>query len=152
MAINADILLASHSATLGLPEVKRGLIALAGALPRLTRVVGRQRAMEMSLTGRAYTAQTMHEWGVVNKVVAGGNKEVVAEAVRWAVEIAGNSPDAVVVSRQGVMIGWEGYGAQEGAERIRKEWFPRIEGRENMVEGIRAFVEKRSPQWVGSKL
>ena len=81
----------------------------AGALPRLTRVVGRQRAMEMCLAGRAYSAQQMHEWGVVNAVVDG---DVVAEAVKWAVEIAGNSPDAVIVSRQGVMSGWDGISAQ----------------------------------------
>ena len=65
----------------------------------------------MCLAGRAYSAQQMHEWGVVNAVVDEGG-DVVAEAVRWAVEIAGNSPDAVIVSRQGVMAGWDGTSAQ----------------------------------------
>jgi enoyl-CoA hydratase/carnithine racemase len=154
MAINADLCIASSSAQLGLPEVKRGVVALAGALPRLTRVVGRQRAMEMCLTGRAYSAQTMLEWGVVNHVVPGerGNEGVVQEAVRWAEEIAGNSPDAVIVSRQGVIMGWEGISAQHGTERLVRDWYPKIDAGENMKEGVMAFVQKRKPVWVGSKL
>ena len=151
MLINADIVIACEGATFGLPEVKRGVVALAGALPRLTRVVGRQRAMEMCLLGRVYSANEMMRWGVVNQVIKGGNAEVVAEAVRWAVEIAGNSPDAVIVSRQGVMVGWE-VGVQEGTEKLMREWYPKIDRKENMIEGVRAFVEKRKPVWVGSKL
>lgn len=151
MLINADIVIASEKASFGLPETKRGVVALAGALPRLTRVVGRQRAMEMCLLGRVYSAAEMLKWGVVNHVVSGGNAEVVEEAVKWAVEIASNSPDAVIVSRQGVMVGWE-VGAQEGTEKLMKEWYPKIDRGENMVEGVRAFVEKRKPVWVGSKL
>lgn len=108
--------------------------------------------MEMCLTGRAYTAEEMYRWGVVNHVVQGGNAEVVTEAVKWAVEIANNSPDAVIVSRQGVMTGWDGISAQEGTVKIMQEWYPKIDRGENMVEGVRAFVEKRKPKWVGSKL
>ena len=160
MAINCDLVVAASTAALGLPEVKRGVVAVAGALPRLVRVVGKQRAMEMCLTGRAYPASTMAGWGVVNSVVEVGkgmgveevNRRVVNEAVRLAVEVAGNSPDAVIVSRQGVNMGWEGIGVREGTERARKEWFSRIDGGENMVEGVKAFVEKRAPRWVGSKL
>ena len=160
MAINCDLVIAASTAVLGLPEVKRGVVALAGALPRLVRVVGKQRAMEMCLTGRAYTAGELWRWGAVNHVVdvkgeegvEGVNKRVVNEAVRWAVEVAGNSPDAVIVSRQGVGAGWEGMGVQEATDKTRRDWFSRIEGEENMVEGIRAFVEKRKPVWVGSKL
>ena len=52
MAVNGDIVLASETALFGLPEVKIGVVAFAGALPRLVRTVGKQRAMEMALTGR----------------------------------------------------------------------------------------------------
>lgn len=160
MAINCDLVVAASSAILGLPEVKRGVVAVAGALPRLVRVVGKQRAMEMCLTGRHYPAGVMREWGVVNKVVdvpqgAGVeevNRKVVQEAVRLATEVGGNSPDAVVVSREGVNLGWQGIGVKEGTERLREGLYGRIEGEENMVEGVRAFVEKREPRWVGSKL
>jgi enoyl-CoA hydratase/carnithine racemase len=152
IVINLDMIITSSKAQFGLPEVKRGVVALAGALPRLTRVVGKQRAMEMCLAGRAYNAKTMHEWGVVNAVVEGGNEEVVHEAIKWAVEIASNSPDAVIVSRQGVMMGWDGIGAQAATEKVASDWYPLIDRKENMIEGVKAFVEKRQPVWVGSKL
>ncbi|MCJ1398799.1 proteasome component pup2 [Xylographa trunciseda] len=150
MIINCDIVLASSSASIGLPEVKRGVIALAGALPRLVRTVGRQRAMEMALTGRTLNAEEAKEWGLVNKVVEG--HKLLDEAIRWAEEIAGNSPDSVIVSREGVKMGWNGSGAQEGTEILRNEWYSRMDGGENMREGVAAFVEKRKPIWVDSKL
>ncbi|KAI9824075.1 MAG: hypothetical protein M1832_002143 [Thelocarpon impressellum] len=150
MAINADVVVASRSATFGLPEVKRGVVALAGALPRLVRTVGRQRAMELALTGRTLSADEAERWGIVNKVVPDG--EVVREAVKLAVAIAGNSPDAVIVSREGVKLGWEGVGADEASEVLIREWWAHMEGGENITEGLRAFGEKRAPKWVPSKL
>lgn len=106
MIINADIVIADQSAKFALPEVKIGVIALAGALTRLVRTVGKQRAMEMALTGRVLMAEEAREWGLVNRVVEDGT--CVEEAVKMAEVIAGNSPDSVIVSRQGVMMGWEG--------------------------------------------
>ena len=150
MIINCDIVLASSTALVGLPEVKRGVIALAGALPRLVRTVGKQRAMEMALTGRTLKAEEAKEWGLVNKVVEA--HELLDEAIRWAEDIAGNSPDSVIVSREGIKMGWNGSGAQEGTDILRSEWYSRMEGGENMLEGVRAFVEKRKPKWVDSKL
>ena len=158
MIINTDLVLASSSATFALPEVKRGVVAIAGALPRLVRTVGKQRAMEMALTGRVLGAEEARAWGLVNKVVSDSDSDeeggggVVAEAIRWAQEIARNSPDSVIVSRAGVRMGWEGFGVQEGTERLGRKWWAKMEGGENMVEGVRAFVEKRRPRWVDSKL
>ena len=80
MIINADMVLADEKATFGLPEVKRGVVAIAGALPRLVRVVGKQRAGELALIGGVKGAREMAVWGVVNKVIEG---DVVEEAVRW---------------------------------------------------------------------
>ncbi len=68
MVVNCDIVLAAPSARIGLPEVKRGVVALAGALPRLSRIVGRMRAMEMALTGREISAGEAREWGFCNGV------------------------------------------------------------------------------------
>ncbi|SPQ20209.1 16a4b7db-5897-4b70-934d-59956459c102 [Thermothielavioides terrestris] len=101
MVVNCDLVVADGvRARFGLPEVARGVVAVAGALPRLVRTVGRQRAAEMALLGRiGYTAEQMREWGVVNFVV--GEGLAVAEAIRLAEEIAGNSPDAVIASREG---------------------------------------------------
>lgn len=151
MTINADMVLASAAATFALPEVKRGVVALAGALPRLVRTVGKQRAMEMALTGRTLSAQEAREWGLVNVVVERGG-DLLAEAVRWAEVVSANSPDSVVVSRAGVGVGWEGMGVEEGSEWVMREMYARIDGGENMKEGVRAFVEKRAPRWVDSKL
>jgi len=156
MIINADMVIASENANFALPEVKRGVVAVAGALTRLVRTVGKQRAMEMALTGRTISAQEAERWGLVNKVVGSSgeneNSEVVREAIRIAEEIAENSPDSVIVSREGVKLGWEGIGAEEGTRFLAEQWYDRMNGGENMTEGLRAFVEKRKPRWVASKL
>lgn len=150
MIINADMVVAEEQAVFGLPEVKIGVVALAGALTRVVRTVGRQRAMEMVLTGRTLNAEEAREWGLVNRVVKQG------QGVEGALELAGlvvtNSPDSLIVSREGVKMGWEGVGAEEGTRLVGENWYRRIEGGENMKEGVRSFVEKRKPRWVPSKL
>ncbi|KAK7957181.1 uncharacterized protein PG986_006403 [Apiospora aurea] len=151
MAINCDMVIASASARFSLPEVTIGVIALAGALPRLVRSVGRQRASEMALSGKQYTAAEMREWGLVNEIVRDG-ASVVDKALEWAKRIAGNSPDAVIVSREGLKLGWEGVGPEMGTDMLIKGWYGRIEKGENMVEGVRSFNEKRKPVWKDSKL
>jgi enoyl-CoA hydratase/carnithine racemase len=92
--VNYDLVTAANSAYFGLPEVKRGLTPIRGALPRLIRTIGLQRSSEFALTGRNITAQETFTWGLVNKAVP--QAEVVNEAVRYAAMIAVNNPDAVV--------------------------------------------------------
>lgn len=150
--VNCDLVVASSKATFALPEVKRGVIAIAGALPRVVRTIGRQRAMEMALTGRTVPAAEAREWGLVNKVVGAGEGEVVEAAVEYAKMIAENSPDAVIVSREGIKMGWEGVGAEEGTRLLTEVWYPRLLEGENIKEGVRAFVEKRKPRWKAAKL
>lgn len=152
MVINCDLVVADGKrARFGLPEVGKGVIALAGALPRLIRTVGRQRAAEMALLGRTgYTAEQMREWGIVNFVV--GEGEALREAIKVAEEMAGNSPDAVIASREGLRLGWEGIGPQLGTETLERGMYGRINGGDNMKEGVRSFVEKRKPVWKDSKL
>lgn len=156
--INCDMVLASPSAVFALPEVKRGVAAIAGALPRLARSVGRARAMEMALTGRNVSAREATSWGLCNGVsekdgwgvgVTGG---VVEMAVRVAGSIAENSPDSVVVSKEGVELGWEGIGVEEASSRLVDGVWKGLEQGENVKEGLMAFVEKRAPKWVPSKL
>jgi len=132
--------------------VKRGVVAIAGGLPRLVRTVGKQRAMEMALTGRNVSAEEAERWGLVNELVDGEADAVVKRAVEVAETIAANSPDAVIVSREGVKMGWEGVGVEDGSRLLIDAWERRLYEGENMKEGVRAFVEKRAPRWVDSKL
>ncbi|GMF89549.1 unnamed protein product [Aspergillus oryzae] len=151
MIVNADMVIACEKAFFGFPEVQRGVVAIAGALPRVVRTIGRQRAMEMVLTGRRVTAVEAAKWGFVNEVLP-TPEEVVTRALEIAGQIAANSPDAVIVSREGVKLGWEGVGAEEGSRWLIDGWQKRLNEGENIKEGLRAFVEKRQPKWVDSKL
>ncbi|KAJ8121424.1 hypothetical protein O1611_g10106 [Lasiodiplodia mahajangana] len=93
----------------------------------------------------------MLQWGLVNEVVKEG-EDVVAAAMKWAEKIAANSPDAVIVSREGMKLGWEGVGPQQGTDIIMKGWYARIESGDNFVEGVKSFNERRKPVWKDSKL
>lgn len=154
--INTDMVIASEKAQFALPEVKRGVIASAGALTRLVRTVGKQRAMELALTGRTLDAGEAEKWGLVNKIVGsageGADSEVVKEAIKWAETISENSPDSVIVSREGIKLGWEGVGAEEGTRQLVENWYVKMDKGDNMKEGVKAFVEKRKPKWAPSKL
>ncbi|KAI9152208.1 Mevalonyl-coenzyme A hydratase sidH [Paramyrothecium foliicola] len=152
MVLNCDMVLASAGARLGLPEVKRGVVAVQGALPRLVRIVGRPRATEMALLGRTYTAQQLLNWGVINHIVEGDGGQVVDEAVRWAAEMADNSPDSVLVSRAGLMGGWDAEDPKASTDRVLHGMYRGMDGADNMKEGVVSFVEKRKPVWKDSKL
>lgn len=152
LVVNCDLVVASSKATFALPEVKRGVVAFAGALPRIVRTIGRQRAMEMALTGRTVSAQEAKDWGLVNKVVGDREGEVVDAAIEYAKMIAENSPDAIIVSREGIKLGWEGVGAEDATRIANDSWFSRLQAGDNIKEGVRAFVEKRKPRWKAAKL
>ncbi|KAG0640626.1 ClpP/crotonase-like domain-containing protein [Tuber brumale] len=150
--VNMDMVVASASSVLGLPEVKRGVAAFAGVLPRLTMSVGLQRASELALTGRMLSASEAREWGLVNRVVGDEDGEVLVAAVAVAKEIAGNSPDSVIVSRAGLRSAWEGTSMEEATKSVREGVGMGLVTGENIGEGLRAFVEKRQPKWADSKL
>ncbi|KAM7197230.1 ClpP/crotonase-like domain containing protein [Rhypophila sp. PSN 637] len=154
MMINCDLVVAERTrARFGLPEVTIGVVAVAGALPRLVQVVGRQRASEMAMTGRInYSAEKMASWGVVNELVEGGREAVVKKAVELAKEICGNSPDAVIVTREGILLGMEGLGLETATEVCERGLYAGIASGENMREGVKSFVERRKAVWVDSKL
>ena len=151
MALAVDMILAAPTAKFGLPEVKIGVVAVAGALPRLTRIVGRQRASEMALLGRTYSAQEMRAWGVVNHIVA-DSVSVVDEALKWAVEVTQNSPDSVIVTRAGLLGGWDAVDPVKSTNDIDDGIYKLLDGGENQKEGVNSFVERRRPIWKDSKL
>lgn len=148
--VNCDLVIAAEDAFFGLPEVKRGVAAIGGALPRLIRTIGLQRASEMALTGRNVTAQEMLQWGIVNKVVS--KEEAVDVAVRYAEMIAKNSPDAIICTRAGLRQGWETASVESAVQQtLEKEW-TELQNGENILEGLSAFAEKREPRWKKSRL
>ncbi|KAI6710908.1 hypothetical protein PZA11_004668 [Diplocarpon coronariae] len=155
MIANCDMVLASPSALFALPEARRGIVPVAGCLPRLVRTLGLQRTSQLVLTGRSVDAHTLERWGLVNRVVAPG-QDVVREALGVAAMMCENSPDALIVGRRGVRLAWEAGGVEEQVAGLLAEGEQRgyevlVQGA-NFREGIRAFNEKRAPRWVDSKL
>ncbi|KAK7427224.1 hypothetical protein QQZ08_006337 [Neonectria magnoliae] len=148
--VNCDLVVAAEDAYFGLPEVRRGIAAIGGALPRLIRTIGLQRASEFALTGRNVSAQEMLQWGIVNKVVP--KAEVVQEAVKFAEAIAKNSPDAIICTRAGIRQGWETAAVERAVECTLEKEFAELQKGENIIEGLKAFAEKREPVWKGSRL
>ena len=151
MVANCDLVIAASTATFSLPEVKRGIVAVAGCLPRLSRVLGLQRTTYLALTGKNVSAKTLQEWGLVNEVVDTA-ADVTDAAVELAREMCKNSPDALIVGRQGIRLSWELGSVEEAVTRLADEAYPKLMAGSNFTEGIKAFVEKRSPLWVNSKL
>ncbi|KAL2206913.1 enoyl-CoA hydratase/isomerase [Sarocladium strictum] len=150
-AVNCDLVVASSTAKFGLPEVHVGLAPTGGVLTRIVHTVGMQIASEIVLTGRHITAQEMHTWGIVNKVVPEG-EDVVIEALRYAEMIAKGSPDAVVAARAGLRQAWETADVESATEDWLATWLVKLEKGENMKEGLTAFTEKRAPRWRPEKL
>lgn len=144
-------MVAAPEARFGLPEVNVGLYDGAGGLSRIGRSAGLQVASEVALTGRQITPTEAKEWGLINQI-AKSQDSVVAEAVEIACLIASKSPDGIIVSRAGVRQAFE-TASMERASQITEQQYGRalIEG-ENFRIGLRAFVEKRVPEWVPSNL
>jgi mevalonyl-CoA hydratase len=151
MVANCDLVIASSSAIFSLPEVKRGIVPVAGCLPRLSRTLGLQRTTDLVLTGREVTGQTLYEWGLVTRLVDSAT-DVASVAVQVAQDMCKNSPDALIVGRLGVRMSWEAGSVEETVTTLVDEWYPRLVAGHNFAEGIQAFVEKRAPKWVDSKL
>lgn len=151
MVANCDLVVASSSAVFSLPEGKRGIVPVAGCLPRLTRTLGLQRTSELVLTGREVNAKTLHEWGLVNRLVD-ADADVVQAALKIAQEMCNSSPDALILGRLGIRLSWEACSVEEAVTIMEERWYPRLVEGQNFAEGIAAFVEKRPPRWINSKL
>ena len=136
---------ASERATLGMPEVRLGVIPGSGGTQRLPRVVGPSRAKELILLGEIIYAATAERWGLVNRVVpAGGAMEAARD---WAQTIASRGPLAEREAKRLVDIAIETeLDAGMAAELDASE---RIFSSDDMIEGARAFFEKRSPDFTG---
>lgn len=148
--VNCDVVVMAENAQMGLPEVTIGVAPFAGVLPRLIRTIGLQRASEIALTGRFFTAQELFNFGLVNKIVPHG--KVVEEAVKYAKIIAANSPDGIITTRSGLREGWARGDVEEATQITFDGPFAELQKGENIKEGLKAFKEKRKPTWGASKL
>lgn len=145
LAMACDLVVAGESARFGQPEVGLGLIPGAGGTQRLTRAVGKARAMELVLTGRHLSAQEALRWGLVNRVTP--PELCLEEALALAREIAAQPPVAVRLAKEAVLKAQE-TGLAAGLQFERQAFYLTF-ATEDQREGIRAFLEKRPPRFQG---
>jgi enoyl-CoA hydratase/carnithine racemase len=143
-ALACDILVASENAIFALPEPRVGLIAGAGGVHRLPRIIPEKLAMGMMLTGRRVSAQEGATLGFVNEVVPQG--QALAAAQRWAALILECSPKAVRASKQAFYRGLTEPTLEKAMRTIYPAQQENIES-EDYIEGPKAFAEKRKPNW-----
>ncbi|MFE2995190.1 crotonase/enoyl-CoA hydratase family protein [Nocardia sp. NPDC059246] len=145
LALAADLIVAASDSTFGIPEVKRGLVAVGGGVLRLSQRLPRAIAMELALTGDPITAARAAELGLINEVAAPG--KALEAALALAERIAVNAPLSIDASKQIIEQApdWsvaEAFGkqGQVAAAALSSQ---------DAGEGMRAFVEKRPPVWQG---
>lgn len=146
IVLACDLVVAARSATFGLPEVKRGLVAGAGGLMRLPRKVPQPLAMELALTGRRLTAEEAHAVHLVSRLVDDG--QAVDCAVQLAQEIAENAPLAVQASKR-ILVESRLWTDDEEFDLQRQISRP-LSTTSDAREGATAFAEKRRPAWTGT--
>jgi len=151
IVLNCDMVVASPTATFGLPEALRGIYAAAGGPARLVRNVGLPIASEIALTGRQLTAKEALDLHLVNKISPSPDT-VVNEAVKLANGIANISPDAAIVTRASLREAWETSSVERATELVQQRFNEALLQSENAKEGLAAFAQKRKPQWKPSKL
>lgn len=146
LVLACDLVVASKSATFGIPEVKRNLVAAGGGLFRLPRKLPRNIAMELALTGRLdFPAERAHHFGLVNTLCEEG--EALDAALELAAQVTTAAPLAVRETRRIILeatdqpdeIGW----------KLSNEGIMKMFATEDMNEGLTAFIEKRDPVWKG---
>lgn len=140
-----DMVIASETAKFGQPEIKIGVMPGAGGTQRLTRAVGKARAMEMVLTGKFIGAEEAEKYGLVNRVVP--VELYLDEAIKLASEVASMAPVAVQMAKESVNKAYE-MSLQESLYFERKNFYM-LFATKDQKEGMEAFVEKRKPEWKG---
>jgi enoyl-CoA hydratase/carnithine racemase len=145
LLLSCDLSVVAETANLGVPEVKRSLIAAAGGVFRLPRALPRAIAMEMIATGDPIPAPRAAHFGLINQAVPAD--QVIDAALALARRVAVNAPAAV---REAVGIAREAHETTEDAlwKQTEKAML-RVRNTDDFQEGPRAFVEKRAPRWTG---
>ena len=145
LALTCDMIVASETAEFGQPEILLGIIPGGGGTQRLARVIGKQRAMELVLTGRRIEAEEARRLGIVNQVT--GRKEWLDKAIELAEVISRRPPVAVRLGKQAV-IAAEETTLTAGLDQERR-LYELAMATEDRVEGMEAFLEKRKPDFRG---
>jgi len=145
IALSCDLIVAARGAKLGIPEVKRSLVAAAGALLRLPRRMPYHAVMELALTGETMSAERFHELGVVNRVCEPG--QALDTALELAGQIARNGPLALAASKR-VLAEQQDWTLAEMWDRQAEIAGP-VFVSEDAREGASAFKDKRDPVWRG---
>ncbi|MCW2498032.1 enoyl-CoA hydratase-related protein, partial [Jatrophihabitans sp.] len=144
IALACHLIVADATAQFALTEVRVGLVAGAGGLVRLPRTVGPKVAMDMILTGRRISATEALDYGLVNRVTGPG--EALEGARQLAAEILAGSPTSVRLSLQ-IMAETQGIADTTEAVAHHSSALDELMVSEDAIEGMRAFAQKRSPQW-----
>lgn len=145
LAMACDMVVAADDAAFGQPEIKIGIMPGAGGTQRMTRALGKARAMELILTGRNLSAREAYERGLISQVVA--REETLAAALALASEVASMPPLAVRAAKEAVNRAYE-LSLEAGLEFERRNFFL-LFATEDQKEGMQAFIEKRKPTWKG---
>lgn len=144
LALACDLIIADERARFGCPEVQRGLIAAAGGVHRLPRQLPLKIAMGLLLTGQPIAAQTAAQLGLINEIAPAGQSLAVAH--QWAATIAQAAPRAVRATKQAALLGRD-RPLDEALDEAQYPAISELRASEDMVEGARAFTEKRAPRW-----
>jgi len=145
LALACDIRIAAENATLGLTEIDLAIIPGGGGTQRLSRLIGRGKALEMILTGAKIPASQALRLGIVERVVPAG--EALTAAAELARTIAAKAPIALRYAKEAVVKGL-GMSLEDGL-RLEGDLSTLLRTTEDRVEGAKAFLEKRKPRWTG---
>jgi enoyl-CoA hydratase len=143
--MTCDMIVAAEDATFGQPEIRLGVMPGAGGTQRLTRAIGKARAMAMILTGESIGAMEAHALGLVSRVVP--PEATIDAALELAARIAAMPPIAVRAAKAAVLAADEA-NLSEGLAREREAFFGLFDT-DDQAEGMAAFSEKRAPTWSG---
>ena len=145
LAMTCDMIIASETAKFGQPEIKIGVMPGAGGTQRLTRAIGKAKAMEMVLTGTFISADEAERMGLINRVVP--VELYLEEALKLASEIAAMSPLAVQLAKESVNRAHDSF-LSDGLHFERKNFYL-LFASADQKEGMNAFIEKRKPAFTG---
>lgn len=143
LAMMCDFIIAADNAKFGQPEIKLGIIPGAGGTQRLTRAIGKAKAMDLCLTGRLMDAQEAERAGLVARIVK--SEKLIDEALAAAKIIAAQSMPSLIMAKESVLRAFESH-LTEGCRAERRNFHASF-ALEDQKEGMTAFLEKRAPQF-----